>query len=43
MRKNYNISKKNGRVPNCPADKEKYIVDALKFYKVLGKDVEVMA
>lgn len=32
---NYNISKKDTRVPQCPPDKEKAIVDALKFFRMI--------
>ena len=40
--KNYNVSKKtNARVPVCPKDKEGFIVDALKHYKMLDTDVEM--
>lgn len=40
---NYNISKNPGvRVPKCPKSKEEFILDALKHYKMLGEDVEIM-
>lgn len=42
MGKNYNVSKKtDARVPVCPKDKEGFIVDALKYYKMLDTDVEM--
>lgn len=41
--KNYNVSKKaDAKVPICPKDKEKYILDALKYFKMLDADVEMM-
>ena len=40
--KNCNLSKKEGaRVPKCPKEKEIAIVEALKHFKMLGKNVEV--
>ena len=40
--KNYNVSKKtDARVPICPKDKEEFIMDALKHYKMLDADVEM--
>lgn len=40
--KNYNVSKKtDARVPVCPKDKEGFIIDALKHYKMLDADVEM--
>ncbi len=40
--KNYNVSKKtDARVPVCPKDKERFIIDALKHYKMLDADVEM--
>lgn len=40
--KNYNVSKKtDARVPICPKDKEGFIIDALKHYKMLDADVEM--
>ena len=39
---NYNVSKKeNARVPNCPREKEEYIIDALKYYRMLDASVEL--
>ena len=32
---NYNISKKESRVPCCPPEKEKAITDALKHFKMI--------
>ena len=41
---NYNISKKeNARVPTCPKEKEVYIVDALKHFRMLDMSVEMEA
>lgn len=40
--KNYNVSKKtDARVPICPKDKEEFIMDALKHYKMLDADVKM--
>lgn len=37
----YNVSKKeNARVPKCPKEKEEYIIDALKYYRMLDTFVE---
>lgn len=34
---NYNVSKKeDAKVPQCPADKEQAIVDALKHFNMIG-------
>lgn len=33
--KNYNVSKKHTRVPNCPVEKEEAIVDALRYYRMI--------
>lgn len=42
--KNYNLSKKeNARVPTCPKEKEAYIVDALKHFRMLDMSVEMEA
>lgn len=39
---NYNLSKKeNARVPICPKEKEAYIVDALKHFRMLDMSVEM--
>lgn len=41
---NYNLSKKeNARVPTCPKEKEAYIVDALKHFRMLDMSVEMEA
>lgn len=41
--KNYNISKKDdARVPNCPVDKEKMIVAALKHYQMFPLNSKIM-
>ncbi len=38
-RKNFNISKKEKyKPPTCPIEKERYIVEALKYYKMLDED-----
>ena len=40
--KNYNVSKKtDARVPTCPKDKERFIIDAMKHYKMMDADVEM--
>lgn len=42
--KNYNLSKKeNARVPTCPKEKEAYIMDALKHFRMLDVSVEMEA
>lgn len=39
---NYNVSKKeNAKVPRCPREKEEYIMDALKYYRMLDASVEL--
>lgn len=39
-RENYNISKKeDAKVPKCPADKEKAIIGALKYFNMIGGNV----
>lgn len=39
---NYNLSKKeNARVPTCPKEKEEYIIDALKHFRMLDMSVEM--
>ena len=44
MGTNYNISKKeNARVPTCPKEKEGYIIDALKHFRMLDISVEMEA
>lgn len=41
---NYNLSKKeNARVPTCPKEKEAYIIDALKHFRMLDMSVEMEA
>ena len=41
---NYNVSKKeNARVPTCPKEKEAYIIDALKHFRLLDMSVEMEA
>lgn len=36
-RENFNVSKKDdAKVPQCPADKEKAVVEALKHFKMIG-------
>lgn len=34
-RKNYNIGSGEDRVPNCPPDKEKAIIEAFKHFKMI--------
>ena len=34
-RKNYNIGSGEGRVPNCPPEKEEAIMDAFKYYNLI--------
>ena len=34
-RKNYNLGSGEGRVPNCPPDKEKAIIEAFKHFKMI--------
>lgn len=44
MGENYNKpDDPNKRVPKCPKAKEKVIIEALKHFKMLGPDVEMMA
>lgn len=41
---NYNLSKKeNASVPTCPKEKEAYIMDALKHFRMLDVSVEMEA
>ena len=38
----YNVSKKeNARVPKCPKEKEEYIMDALRHFRMLDASVEL--
>lgn len=42
-RKNYNLSKDpDAYVPKCPRQKEEYIVEALKHFKMLDEDVKLI-
>ena len=34
-RKNYNIGSGEGRVPNCPPEKEEVIMDAYKYFNLI--------
>ncbi len=43
MGKNYNLAAdSNKRVPQCPRDKEKMLLDALKHFKMIDNSVQIM-
>lgn len=41
VEQNYNLSKKeNVKVPKCPPEKEKKIMEALQYFRVVNKGME---